>query len=74
MAEVRYRVCDNCGAKIKNLYWNVQLSKMGSEDINAISFQERTSLDLCECCKFKLERLLNKIKSPEKEQKPMLRR
>lgn len=74
MSEVRYRVCDNCGAKIKKLYWNVQLSKMDADDVDVNFSQESTSLDLCEGCKFKLERQLNKIKSPEKEQKSTLRR
>ncbi len=71
MAEVRYRVCDNCGAKIQKLYWNIQLSKMDVEDVDV---DERTSFDLCESCKFKLERQLNKIRSPKKEQKSTSRR
>lgn len=74
MAEVRYRVCDNCGAQIKKIYWNIKLWKNDVADTDADLSQDCTSLDLCEVCKFKLEKQLSKIKPTQNEQHTSLRR
>lgn len=60
MSEIRYRVCNYCGMVINNFYWNVQLAKYDNSTPDANAEPEITSLDLCEVCKFKIEKQINK--------------
>lgn len=61
MAEVRYRICNICGVQIKNLYWSVKFSKMDDTNMVADFSRDCTSLDLCEVCKFKLDKQIKQI-------------
>lgn len=60
MSEIRYRVCNNCRMVINNFYWNVQLAKYDNTNPDANVEPEITSIDLCEVCKFKIEKQINK--------------
>lgn len=58
--EIKYKVCNYCGLVIKNLYWNIRLAKYDDTNPDANVDPEITSLDLCEVCKFKIEKQINK--------------
>lgn len=75
MSEIKYRICNCCGIKINKFYWNIQLSKNDIENVDADAnlSQKHISLDLCETCKFKLERQMNKIKSSQKRNSSLRR-
>lgn len=62
MSEVKYIICDCCGAKITNQYWGIDIKKGGN-----VKLVETSHLDLCEKCEFMLRKLLDKNKTQTNE-------
>lgn len=60
MSEIKYKVCNYCGMVINGFYWNVQLARYDNTNPDANAEPEITSVDLCEVCKFKFEKQINK--------------